>query len=153
MVGISSRAVQDYVAKGVLTLDAQHRILKDESLLRYCEHLRHQAQGRKGESGIDLASARAELTQAQLVEQKLRNDKLRGQVLTLDEVREGWGRFAMSVRTSVLSIPSRARATIPHLTPHDGETLQNICRDVLTDAAAELADGAVAGADVEALEP
>lgn len=153
LIGVSIRTVRDLRLRGVLKADKAGNIYVLAALHEYHKALRAQAQGRSGQDGLDLASERAKLTRLQIEEQEMKNATTRGGLLKLEDVKVGWGRFATVVRTSVLSIPSKARSRIPHMTAHDGEVLGEICRDVLMDAADEISDGAVPGAEKEPLTP
>jgi len=77
--------------------------------------------------------------------------KLRAQFLTPDEVASEWKRTAGIVRRGVMSYPDRVGAALPHLTPHDVDTLRLLAQEVLTLCSEEL-DG-VLGADPSAFLP
>lgn len=145
LVGLSERSISELVGKSIVVLGSDKRVKTKESLLSYIKHLREQAAGRDAE-GLNLATERALLARTQREEQEMKNAKLRGETMTLQEVKEGWSRFATIVRTSILSLPSRIRARVPHLTPHDGVEIESEIRLVLEEAAEELEGGAVPGA-------
>jgi phage terminase Nu1 subunit (DNA packaging protein) len=57
-----------------------------------------------------------------------------GRLVAVDDLVPAWTRVATAVKLAVLAIPGRARARLPHLTPHDGEALDDLCRAALLDA-------------------
>lgn len=71
--------------------------------------------------------------------------ELRGQVLQLDEILDSWSSFAGAVKGAVLSVPTKARTLIPHLTAHDGGVLRDMCRDILMDLAEEVSATVIHG--------
>jgi len=145
ILGISTRAVSDWDTRGVLIRAAGGRYQTLASINNYIAALREKKSNR-GTLGPGEKLSEKELNQ-QVVRQinEVKLAQLRGDVLTLDEVSESWGKFATAVKGAVLSVPSRARKTIPHLTPHDGETLKRICRDILTDLARRTTEMVVGG--------
>jgi len=142
-IDMNPRGVRDLIAKGIVIRDGRGRILLVESRHRYINSLREV----KSKHGGSLADARAKLAEAQLIEQNLKNQKMLGDLISVSDAQTAWGRFATVVKSSVLAIPSRARALIPHLTAHDGQTLRQLCTDVLVEAAENLEGGDVVGAD------
>jgi phage terminase Nu1 subunit (DNA packaging protein) len=149
LTGLSLRSVSDWAQRGVLVRAGTGQYMTVPSLLNYIGQLRENKAGRA-------SPKRGELSEKELNQQVVRQinevklAQLRGDVLTLDEVAESWGKFATAVKGAVLSVPTRARKTIPHLTPHDGETLKRICRDILTDLARRTGE-MVLGGDEEPL--
>ena len=146
LTGQSSRNVQDLALRGVLVLDDKRRIKVRESLAGHFKHLREQAQGRKGDNGVDLAGERALLAKEQRLEVQMRNAKLRGELIPVQDVKEGWTRFASVVRIAFLGLPTKIISAVPHMSPHDGQVVAEVCRNVLIDASEELKDGVVMGA-------
>jgi terminase small subunit / prophage DNA-packing protein len=144
LVGLSTRTVKDLSAKGILVYHgSQLRTL--ESVQRYIASLRKAAMGRQGEGGIDITTERAKLAAVQRQREELALAKARDEMMDLNEVSEGWGQFASTIRASVLAIPSRVRSAIPHLTAFDALTVDKICRDVLEMGVEELQSSPVAG--------
>ena len=152
LVGISPRAMRDRQAKGELVPAPQKgQFLTIPSLHNYLTSLRQSAQGRATtDGGLSLADERAKSEQVNRQIAELKLAQIRGEVLTLDEVATAWAALAMQLRASVLALPGKARSTIPHLTPHDGEKLRLLCREALGLLAEEVEVGVV-GADPEEL--
>lgn len=148
LFNITPRFVRDLAERGIL-VRADDKGGKGfavlASLRAYMDHLRRMAAGRTSE-GLSLADERAkteQLKQQELIDRKADRDRKN---IPREVVREGWTRFATIVRTSFLSLPSKIRAAVPHLTAHDTVTIGAIVRERLEDAAAEIEGGAVPGA-------
>lgn len=151
LIGINYRAVQDFTARQILVRAPGRGLWMMQSVNAYCEHLRKLAQGHATSTGTSLADERAlrERTLREIDELKLK--QIKGEFLSLEEVSQAWSGLARMLRIAVLGIPSKARSTLPHLTPHDAETLKHLCREVLEQLAEEIeGDGAV-GAEPEPL--
>lgn len=151
LLGISTRVVRDYVSRGIIVSSPQPgRYLTQASIAGYLTSLRNKAMGRGGEDGPSLADERAksEAVNRRIAEIKLA--QLQGEVLTLDEVSAQWSQLCAQMRAAVLALPSKARSTIPHLTPHDGEVLRTLAREVLSMLAEEV-EGGVVGAEAREL--
>ena len=154
LLGISTRAISDWDTRGVLIRAAGGRYQTLASLNNYIAHLRDKKAGKsadKTSTGRTLSDEKAETASIDRQIKEIKLAMLRGDVLTLDEVSESWGKFATAVKGAMLSLPTRARKTIPHLTPHDGETLKRICRDILTDLSRRTTE-MVLGGDAETLQ-
>ncbi len=151
LLGISTRVVRDYQSRGIIVMSPQPgRYLTMPSINGYLTSLRNKAMGRANEDGPSLADERAksEAVNRKIAEIKLA--QLQGEVLTLDEVSAQWSQLCAQMRAAVLALPSKARSTIPHLTPHDGEVLRTLAREVLSMLAEEV-EGGVVGADAKDL--
>ena len=140
--GVSGRTVRDLDQREILKHDAAG-IRTLDSIHAYLEHLRKAAAGRtSGEQS--LAEERAKETQVKREIGEMKLMQLRGEMLTLSEVSASWSSFASAVKAAVLSIPSKARAKIPHLTAHDAESLKQMCRDILIDLSEEVKAAVIA---------
>lgn len=146
LLNISPRAVRDLAERGLLVKAAAGRYETLGSLRTYIDHLRRQAAGRATETGLNLADERAKTEKLKQEDFTLSIAIKRNKMLAREAVREGWTRFASIVRSSYLSLPSKIRAAVPHLTAHDAVVIDRIVRERLEDAAAELEGGKVPGA-------
>jgi phage terminase Nu1 subunit (DNA packaging protein) len=144
LCGISVRVVADLAGRGTLVY-AGRSLRMPDSLHRYLDSLRKSAMGRQGSDGSDLVNEKAKLTRIQSETAEIQLRKARGELLDLPEVAEGWSRITGVVRSAVLGIPSQARAKLPHLTPHDGQVIDRVCRDALEIAADELVGAPIPG--------
>ena len=145
ILGMAPRNVRDWAAKGVFVRTNSGRYLTLPSVQGYVKTLREQAAGRATANG-DLAEEKAANERIKREINEIKLAQLRGDVLTLEEVTDSWTKFALIVKGAMLSIPTKARGTIPHLTAHDGETIKRICRDTLTDLSKQ-AEAVVIGGD------
>ncbi|MCB1471014.1 MAG: hypothetical protein KDK08_28500 [Rhizobiaceae bacterium] len=152
LTGLSLRSVSDWAQRGVLVrAGAKGQYLTVPSLLNYIGQLRENKAGRANPTKAGALSENDLNKRAIRQINELKYAQLRGDVLTREEVTESWGKFATAVKGALLSVSTRARKTIPHLTPHDGETLKRICRDILTDLSRRTTD-MVIGGDAEPLQ-
>lgn len=146
---ISTRAVTDWDSRGVLVrARAKGRYMTLPSVHAYIAALRTQASGRASSTGKSLSDERAETEKVQREIAQINLAKLKGEILTLEEITVSWTAFAGLVKQAVLAIPGKARQTIPHLTAHDAEVLRDVCRGLLLDLSEE-AEATVIGGDGE----
>jgi phage terminase Nu1 subunit (DNA packaging protein) len=153
LLDISIRALGDLDAKGVLVKAPKNgTYFTRQSIKNYIEKLRNAAAGREEGRTNPLNDERvaSERISRQIAELKLA--QMRGDILTLDEVSESWSKFATAVKTAALSIPSKARTMIPHLTAHDAETIRTLVKDMLNDLADEV-EASVVGGDPDHVKP
>lgn len=149
ILGISTRALRDYRARGVLVPAAERgQFMFLPSVQAYAEHLRQVAE-RDGGKGDALVKVRieSETVKRQIAEITL--EKAQAQFLTQDEAAAEWERLAGILRDGVMGIPGKASAALPRLTPHDVDMLGLLARETLT-MCAEDAEGIV-GADPKLL--
>lgn len=137
LLGINPRNVREWAQRGVLKRVKSGQFHVVESVQNYTAHLREQAAGRATSSGQNLADEKALELQVRREIGAIKLATLRGEVLTKDEVSTSWSLFAGAVKSAFLSVPTKARTKIPHLTAHDGETLRTLVRDILSDLVAE----------------
>lgn len=142
LINLNPRNVRDLAARGILVPAGKAgRYETVASLHNYIQDLRDKAAGRATKSGINLSDERALLAREQRIEQERKNRVASGEIITLSEAKDGWSRIAIAFRSAVSGLPSRIRAKIPHLTPHDGQQLAQLCRDTLEMVADELQSG------------
>ncbi|MFC5508354.1 hypothetical protein [Bosea massiliensis] len=151
ILGISTRALRDYRARGVLVPAAekgQFQFLP--SVHAYAAHLRQVAE-RDGGKGDALTKVRieSETVKRQIAEISL--SKMQAQFLTQDEAAAEWKRMASILREGMMRFPGKAAAALPRLTPHDIGMLRLLAGEVLT-MCSEEAEGIV-GADPAAFLP
>jgi phage terminase Nu1 subunit (DNA packaging protein) len=146
ILGIAVRTVADWDQKGVFERAVgRGRYYLVASVNGYTAALREQAAGRASATGLQLTDERALTEQVvrQIKERELA--KLKGETLTLAEVVDSWSLFAGALKAAVLSVPGKARSSIPHLTAHDADVLKHLCRDILLDLAEEVEASVVSG--------
>ncbi len=152
LLDLSPRALTDMDARGLLIRAAKNGTYQTiPTLHAVVNRLRNVAAGREklGQSPAAEEKLLRERAERQTAELKLK--QLRGEILTLDEVTESWSEFAGKVKAAMLSVPGKARSSIPHLTPHDAGELKVIVTDILNDLADEVEASVVSG-DKDALK-
>jgi len=135
LFAINVRTVQALAAKGLLVKTGHGRYERTESIRSYVIHLREMAAGRTGldPNGPDVIAENAFMKHEQALLARARRQILERDVIAVSRIQPIWERHARVVRASVLAIPSRARAALPHLSAFDQNKLDDIVRDSLTD--------------------
>jgi phage terminase Nu1 subunit (DNA packaging protein) len=146
LMNVSMRTLRDLDSRGKLVRAPKSGLYMTVPTLNACwDHLRLVAAGRVKEAESPLA---AERLKTETIERQIREitlKKLKGEVLTLEEVDESWSTFASQVKAVMLTVPGKARTRIPHLTAHDQETLRTMVKDMLVDLAAEVEASVIGG--------
>lgn len=139
LLGMSRQAVADLVRRGILSRAGRARFDLVKSVNAYCGHLRaHAARaGRPSEGGDALKAERLRLTRAQAEAQELKNKLAAGEMVSAADATREWQAVLRDVRATVLAVPSRYGATMPHLTAGDVAALDREIRAALEG----LADG------------
>lgn len=136
VLGLNERTVRELVSRGIVAKNGRNRYDLFPSVLAYVEHLRTVAAGRGGEAAsYDLTRERARLAKEQADERELKNAILRGELVEAEAVKREWSDILRGVRSRVLSVPSRVRQSLPHLTGHDVERIDSELRRALEEAA------------------
>jgi phage terminase Nu1 subunit (DNA packaging protein) len=149
LLGLSVRAVRDLAAQGVLTpAVGRGRWRTLESLHASIDRLRNQAAGRGANTSLVDERAKREAIEREIAAIKLA--EIKGEVLTVEETSAMWAALCRKFRGLMLGFPAKARSTIPHLTPHDQQTMTELMRDALNDLADEVEQGLI-GAEPEPL--
>lgn len=134
-IGISGQKVRMLSDKNIVVKLGRGKYDLEQSILNYCAHLREVAAGRMGRNKeIDLVEENAKLKRAQREETELKIERLRGNLVDRAEIQPAFDTFGQIVRQHMLSMPSRARQRLSHLTGHDEKVLQEIVRDILEEA-------------------
>ena len=136
LIGVSKRAVSDFAERGIIVKTGRNRYDLRKSVQLYCEHLRAMAAGRGGENVDTLATERARLAREQADQAAMKNAAMRKELITVAEVRHEWVSIARRIRNVVMSVPSRCRQMLPHLTTYDVDLIDTEIRAAL----AELGD-------------
>jgi terminase small subunit / prophage DNA-packing protein len=133
LFGVQPRAIQALAAKGAVVRATHGRYLRDASILAYVMHLRESAAGRlTREGGEDALNASADLKREQAALARARRRILENEVIDIARIQPTWTRMARVVRASVMAVPSRCRAALPHLSAFDQNKIDEIVRDSLT---------------------
>jgi len=136
LLDCTPRTVQKLALKGVVVRLGSGRFDQTMSIRNCIRYYREQSAGRTGQDATtDTVAAGVELKQANTQLIRLRLQKESGALVTVDEVREVWGRIMRGIRQFVLALPGKVAFEVPTLTAHDRGVIERICRDELQDAA------------------
>lgn len=130
------RTIRNLAKRGVIVKAARGQYVLAASIRNYVRHLRDQASGRQGRDElIDAVTENALLRRSQREGQDLRNAILAGQFIRREDIFPAWARVIRAVRANILALPNKIAFAIPHLTSHERETIDQLTRDALHDAA------------------
>ncbi len=136
LLDCTPRTIQKLALRGIVVRLGSGRFDEKTSIRNCIRYYREQSAGRTGQDGTtDSVAAGVELKQANTQLIRLRLQKEAGELVTVDEVRETWGRIMRGIRQFVLALPGKIAFEVPTLTAHDRGVIERICRDELEDAA------------------
>lgn len=150
---LSMRALSDLDAKGELIRGGKtgtYRTLP--TIHAYIERLRLTAAGRLGQEENPLAKEKLATQTLERRMAALKLAQLEGKVLLVDEVSESWSAFALKVKTTLLTVPTRVRGKLPHLSSHDQEQIRLVVTDMLKQLSKDV-DESVIGAEGKDVRP
>ena len=137
-LGITKQVIYEHVRAGRLKKVGANGFDLQESVRLYCEHLRALASRYKSMSGTGItntmtARAHKETAQAQFWE--LKAQRMQGELIAVDEVRDRWLGIAKRVRGTLLALHST-------LTLRAGlsKAQATVIREAIREALTELAD-------------
>jgi phage terminase Nu1 subunit (DNA packaging protein) len=138
-VGMATRSVVELAKRGIAVKAGPNRYRLKESVARYCDDLRRQAKGKGGEGA---ASERGRLAAAQASYVEMKTRRQNGELLDAKAVEAEWSDILRTVRSGVLSVPSR----LTQLGPQDRAALDAELRRVLTELGGKPANLGIASA-------
>nr|WP_051231140.1 helix-turn-helix domain-containing protein [Kaistia adipata] len=141
-LGVSKRAISDFADRGIIAKTGRNRFDLRRSVQLYCDHLRGVAAGRGGDAGDALSTERARLAREQADKVAMENAASRRELITVTEVRGEWVAIARRIRNMMMSVPSRCRQQLPHLTTFDVDLIDREIRTALTELGERDYDGA-----------
>lgn len=133
--GISTPAVNDLMARGVVPRDASI----EEGCLAYTTHLREEAAGRGGEGSEGLTREKTRLTKAQADRVELEVEELRGSLVRVEAVEIELGDLVTAARAKLLALPGKAAPLV--MAADNLVQAERILRDLVYEALTELANG------------
>jgi len=133
LFGITTRAVRDLAASGVIPRAGRGRHPMPAAITAYIGHLRAVAAGRGGDGTGALTAERARQAKEQADNLALRNAALRRDLLPAVEVEARLTGVFRKVRAGLLAIPARAAQRLPHLTAADIAVMDREVRAALTE--------------------
>lgn len=132
LLALSSGALAGLKQRGIAVHLGHDAYDLAATVTNYVTHLRGIASGRGGEEHtLNLTAERARLAREQADAVALKNATLRGELVPADDVLRTWSDVLRSVRAGVLAVPSRLRASLPHLTAADVAALDAELRATL----------------------
>lgn len=143
LIGVSKRSVSDFAERGIIVKTGRNRYDLRKSVQFYCEHLRAIAAGRGGENVDVLATERARLASEQADHTAMKNAIMRREMIPAAEVRSEWVSIARRVRSALMSLPSRCRQRLGHLTTYDVDVIDSEVRAALMELGEKDNDGSV----------
>src|SRR3954453_6727073 len=124
LLDLTPRRVQQLSAEGVIPRAQRGRYELVPAVQGYIRFLRGHAQAREADPAArarkaEAAEANLRLKAAQERLTRIKADKLASKLIAIEEVEAAWAEVIIAVRQAVLSIPTRMRFGLPHLTAHD----------------------------------
>lgn len=132
VLALSSGALTDLKKRGIAVHLGHDAYDLAATVRAYVLHLRGIASGRGGEEqSLNLTAERARLAREQADAVAMKNAALRGELVPAGDVTREWAEVLRKVRAGVLAMPSRVRASLPHLTPSDMAVMDREIRATL----------------------
>ena len=133
-LGVSGKTVYELAKAGIVVKAGRGLYKLEESVTRYCEHVRRTASQRGGEASLEaMREERIRIAKEQADALALKNKAARGEMLEAATVEAGLASEYRSVRAGMLAVPSRCAGRLPHLTPHDIAEIDAEVRAALTE--------------------
>jgi phage terminase Nu1 subunit (DNA packaging protein) len=138
---VDARSISNFAKEELVVKAGRGEYLLLESVRRVSRRRAEQAAGRLGKDpDVDPARANAMFKNKQSELTQIKIDELQGRLISLPELEAAWSEIMMTVKQAFLSIATRARARMPHLTANDQIDLDGVVRDVMSEIP-DLADG------------
>jgi phage terminase Nu1 subunit (DNA packaging protein) len=136
LFGCDEKTIRNLAGKGIVVRAGRGEYQPALSIKNYIGHLREVAAGRQGaDEKVDPATEGGLLKREMRRNYVLKNAILEGSAVRVEDVAPAWARVVRAVRAAMLAVPGKARFALPHLTAFDEETLEQIVRQQLEDAA------------------
>jgi phage terminase Nu1 subunit (DNA packaging protein) len=120
LIGVSTRRIRALASEGVIMRVGRGAAAFDrrDAVRAYCASMRDKAS--RGVAVMDELKTE-KIRQAREAADKLalQNAAARRELVPATEVQATWSGILRDVRASLLAVPSRCGAKLPHLTPHD----------------------------------
>lgn len=122
LLGITANRVRILTRDGQFRRTAPATYNLREAVRGYCANLREHA-GRAGRPAAAendaLKAEKLRLARQQADKLEIGNAAARGELVKVAEVEREWANVLRDVRSTLLAVPSRLGAKLPHLTAHD----------------------------------
>ena len=136
LMGRSQPAIAKLVQKSVLTRWDDVGAL----LVEYGKHMSEVAAGRQGEGGnaeFEIVGERGRLAARQSEMLEIALEEKKGKLIPFESFREHFESFAVTIRSKLLSLPSRYRSQFPQMTPKQVDALDLQIREILQELTIE----------------
>ncbi len=132
LLDISPAALTDLKKRGIAVHLTHDSYDMGATVRAYTGHLRGMAArwGSEGEAE-GLTAARARLAREKADEAARRNAVARGELVLAADVVRGWSDVLRGLRARLLAVPSRLRASLPHLSASDVVLIDREIRNTL----------------------
>ena len=101
-LGVSGKTVYELAKAGIVVRAARGLYQLEESVTRYCDHVRQTASQRGGADSLEaMRSQRIRIATAQADALEAKNEELAGNTFTADVVQQGWSDIIRRSRVSV----------------------------------------------------
>lgn len=120
LLGVSASQVRYLAKEGVAVRVKPSHYATRPTVANYVARLSERAKkagNPKGNAQLDAEKLRGAKATADKIE--LANAKARGDLVPAAEVERAWANVLRDVRSTLLAVPSRIGATLPHLSAHD----------------------------------
>jgi hypothetical protein len=132
LLSCDERTLRRYAQMGIAKRAARDRYALFESIAGVVEHFRELA-SRQGTAEAMKANAALKDAQRRLVD--FRYEQLNSQLISLAEIKAMWGDLVQATEWLFLALPGRAKPALPHLTGDQQAALEQLSRDLLSEAA------------------
>jgi phage terminase Nu1 subunit (DNA packaging protein) len=133
LFGITTRAVRDLAASGVIPRAGRGRHPMPAAVTAYISHLRQVAAGRGGDGSGALTAERARQAREAADNLALKNAALRRDLVPAAEVEARLTGVFRKVRAGLLAVPARAAQRLAHMTAADVAVIDREVRAALTE--------------------
>lgn len=124
LIGVGTRQIDTLNNHGIVIRLGRGDYDTRESIINVIQSLR-----KRGNAELD--AERVRLTREQADKVELANQAARGELVPASEIEHAWASILRDVRAGMLALPSRLQQRLPHLTPHDVETIDAEIRAAL----------------------
>jgi hypothetical protein len=132
LLSCDERTLRRYAQMGIAKRAARDRYALFESIAGVVKHFRQLA-SREGAAEAMKAGAALKDAQRRLVD--FRYEQLNSQLISLAEIKSMWGDLVQATEWLFLALPGRAKLALPHLTGDQQAALEQLSRDLLSEAA------------------
>ena len=124
LLGISEKVFYQYTKDGVIPRIAEGKYRLGDVISAY--YMRE-------DETKDYWTEKARLTKLQADKTEIELSNLRGESVSVSQVRDMWEHFLSNARTLLLALPGKLKGRVPSLEDRDVGILDSFVRDILAD--------------------